>query len=302
MVSTNQESGRRPLTKTQAFCELTLAGALWGFGFVATIWSLQSFSPAETLFWRFVIATVFGLALSLSFWRKSPSWKLDLRLALPAGLILASLLLLQTIGLQHTTATKSGFLTCLYVIIVPIFHSIFKQKLPALKTWFWALTALLGPYFLVGAELKHLNQGDAWTVASAVGSAVHIIYIGKVSKKINSSFLFNNFQSLWCLLALTPLWLFTRTPPALETTALSMVGLLALGLGASLIAFALQVRSQKVLSDSTASMLFLLESPFAAVFGFFLLHERISAFQTFGALIIIAAAIGQILTESKKIH
>lgn len=279
---------------------MIIAGALWGFGFVATIWSLKAYTPQETLFWRFTIATLAGMILSLGLIKNSRTWKGDLRLALPAGVILMVLLILQTIGLQYTTATKSGFLTCLYVILVPIFHSVFGKKLPSITTWMWVLAALGGTYLLVGGNLGTLNQGDLWTIGSAFGSSAHIIYIGSISSRVKNSFLFNNFQSMWCLVALTPIWLYTK--PAIQTTVgfLPIAGLLFLGLGASLVAFALQIRAQKALSDTTASMLFLLESPFAALFGYLLLSEWLDIPQTLGAVLIIAAATGQILTDKTK--
>lgn len=286
-------------SKTRALAELTLAGALWGLGFVATVWALQSFSPQTTLVARFSIATALGLSLSLGILTQNRAWKNDLRLALPAGLILATVLFLQTVGLQYTTATKSGFLTCLYVVLVPLFHALFSRRSPSLKTWLWVLTALAGIYLLVGGHLDALSQGDLWMLGSAVGSAAHIIYIGKASKHVQNSFLFNNFQSLWCLLALTPPWLLDTSTRNPSPSPLSLAGLVILGAGASLIAFSLQIRAQKVLSDTTASMLFLLESPFAAFFGFLLLQERLDLHQSFGALIIITAAAGHILTDKR---
>ena len=74
----------------------------------------------------------------------------------------------------------------------------------------------------------------------------------------------------------------------------AIVGILSLGIASSVIAFYLQIRSQKVLSDATASMLFLLESPFAAVFGFLILKEQLRPVQIGGAVIIMLASVMQI--------
>lgn len=298
MVSIKLKFGQRPLTKNRAALEMIFAGALWGFGFVATVWALEAFTPVETLFFRFVIASIIGEILYLII--KGPNFtslREEILRALPAGLFLGGLLLLQTIGLKYTTATKSGFLTSLYVILVPLFNTWFFKSSGNWKNYVLTSLALLGTFILVDANLTGINTGDLWTLGCSVFGAFHIIYIGRISNKVGNAFRFNNFQSAWCLLALTPL-LLTQERSAWNVTDLKpILGILCLGLGSSIIAFYLQIRTQKVLSDSTASMLFLLESPFAALFGFLILNERLSWFQASGALLILIASVLQIVVD-----
>lgn len=279
------------------------AGVLWGFGFVATVWALRAFTPVETLVLRFVVATFAGEALYFLF--RGPNLttlREELVHSLPAGVLLGGLLLLQTIGLQYTTATKSGFLTSLYVILVPLFGAWFLGQKNHWRNYALALLALIGTFILMDANLSDFNKGDFWTLGCSVFGAFHILYIGHVSGKVGNAFRFNNLQSMWCLLALTPLLILPseRTTSHTLTTIpwLSWLGILCLGLGSSVIAFSLQIRSQKILSDSTASMLFLLESPLAALFGFWILNERLSIFQSGGALLILTASLLQILWDS----
>lgn len=304
MALTKPASGPKRLTKRQATLELTFAGVLWGFGFVATVWALQAFSPVETLVLRFVIATLAGELLYFLF--RGPNFttlREELAGSLPAGILLGGMLLLQTIGLQYTTATKSGFLTSLYVILVPLFSAWLLRKKNHWRNYALALLALAGTFVLMDANLTEFNQGDLWTLGCSVFAAFHILYIGHVSGKVGNAFRFNNLQSMWCLLALLPLLALpdTSAPPGTATGAsgwLPWIGVLCLGMGSSVIAFSLQIRSQKVLSDATASMLFLLESPFAALFGFLILNERLTPFQSGGALLILAASLLQILGDS----
>ncbi|MFV8258040.1 DMT family transporter [Bdellovibrio bacteriovorus] len=287
------------MTKNRAALELIFAGVLWGFGFVATVWALEAFTPVETLFFRFVIASVMGEILYLII--KGPNFtslREEIFRALPAGLLLGGMLLLQTIGLKYTTATKSGFLTSLYVILVPLFNAWFFKSAGNWKNYALTAMALLGTFILVDANLSGINSGDLWTLGCSVFAAFHIIYIGKISNKVGNAFRFNNFQSAWCLLALTPLLLTQERTVWNITEYKPILGILCLGLGSSIIAFYLQIRTQKVLSDSTASMLFLLESPFAALFGFLILSERLSVFQISGAVIIMIASVLQILTDT----
>ena len=286
------------MTKNRAVLELIFAGVLWGFGFVATVWAMAAFTPTETLVYRFIAATVIGEVLYLIIKGAAlRSAKEDFLRAMPAGAILGTMLLLQAIGLKFTTATKSGFITSLYVILVPLFNAWFFKNKSSWKNYALAGVALLGTFILMDANLSGINYGDLWTVACSILAAFHIIYIGKISNKVGNAFRFNNFQSFWSLLILPPL-LFMQDHVTWRTSNTEAIaGLLALGLGSSIIAFYLQVRTQRILSDTTASMLFLLESPFAAIFGFFILNERLTVFQTSGAVIIMIASVMQILWD-----
>lgn len=296
MALTKLAFGLKHLTKNQAALELTFAGILWGFGFVAAVWALEVYTPVEILVYRFILATLLGEIIYLLV--RGPSFasaKEDFLRALPAGALLGFMLLLQTIGLKYTTATKSGFLTSLYVILVPIINSWLYKHDSNWKNYFLAVLALIGTFILMNANLDGLNRGDLWTLGCSVIAAFHIIYIGRISSRVGNSFRFNNFQSFWCLVVLAPLLLWQEKIHFETHRWEPWAGVVILGAASSVIAFFLQIRSQKILSDSTASMLFLLESPFAALFGFWLLQERLSLFQLSGAVLILAAASLQIL-------
>ncbi len=286
------------MTKNRAVLELILAGVLWGFGFVATVWALRAFTPVETLVYRFIVAFFFGEILYfLVRGANFTTVREELFRALPAGLLLGGMLLLQTIGLKYTTATKSGFLTSLYVIIVPLINTVIFKTPSRWRNYALVILALIGTFVLMDAAIHDVNVGDLWTMGCSVIAAFHIIYIGRVSPRVGNAFRFNNFQSLWCLLALLPLLLTQEKVTTQTSQWQAWAGILCLGIASSVIAFYLQVRTQKILSDATASMLFLLESPFAALFGFLILNERLSPFQLSGAVMILVAAIFQILWE-----
>lgn len=286
------------MTKQRAVAELIFAGILWGFGFIATVWALKAFTPVETLVYRFIVAAVIGEILYLVI--KGPNFNTireELLRALPAGLLLSLLMLFQTIGLKYTTATKSGFLTSLYVILVPLFNTVFFKTRSHWKNYALVAVALLGTFILMDANLEGINVGDLWTLACSVMAALHIIYIGSISNRVGNAFRFNNFQSLWCLIFVSPLLLTQDTITITTSDSRAWIAIFSLGICSSVIAFYLQIRSQKILSDTTASMLFLLESPFAAIFGFLILSERLSLFQVFGAVIILVASSLQILWD-----
>lgn len=294
-------------TERQAVFELIFAGALWGFGFVATQWALTTWNPPGVLLWRFAGALVIGeiiYLLSQIRQKERTPWKGDFKIATPAGLLLGTFLLLQTIGLQYTTATKSGFITTLYVVFVPVANAlIFKKKLP-LSGYFLVGCACIGTFLLMDARLETLtsdiNIGDLWTLASALLATAHIIYIGRTAHKIKNSFRTNNFQSLWSLAIIVPAIFFMPNIQTGPVNPQSLFGVFILAAACSVLGFYIQVRTQQVLSDSTASMLFLLESPYAFFFAYVLMGDRLNGWQACGALLILGAALGMVLLESAQ--
>lgn len=281
------------MTRQRAVGELVLAGALWGFGFVATIWVLAELTPTELLVSRYLIATLVG---ELIWWLMLRGrgdrghWLRDFKLALPAGLLMAAFIFPQTLGLKYTSASKSGFLTTFYVILVPLFNRVFFKTPIRASRYGHATLAIFGAALLMGADAS-MNPGDWLTLLCAALAAVHILYIERISQRIDNPFRFNTFQSFFALVGVAPL-LFTQDGfkwwPA---DPKAIAGLLMLAIASSVIAFTIQIRTQKILSSATASMLFLLESPFALFFGILLLRESLSPAQGVGAVMILTAAL-----------
>lgn len=276
--------------RTRAVAELVLAGVIWGLGFVATIWALQDFSPVGFLIIRFLIAFALGEIIRIVILRR-PIWNAsDFKLSIFAGVLLASFLLPQTVGLLFTTATNSGFLTILYVVIVPILGFIAYGKKSPLRVYLLAGLAFFGAWLLMKAEFTNFNSGDLWTILCAFTASIHILYLGRYAHRIEDSFRFNNYQSLWCLIIVLPLAPFDPHFSMTSSNLLPWVGLLCTAIASSIIGFLIQVRAQKVLSETTAAQLFLLESPFALFFGFILLDEMITWMQALGAGLILLSS------------
>jgi drug/metabolite transporter (DMT)-like permease len=281
-----------PLERRNATLELLLASVIWGFGFVATVWALKETSALGFLFSRFALAFLAGEFLRFLFFRKGRQFwnSLDFKLSIGAGLLMASFLLPQTVGLLFTSASNSGFLTILYVVLVPILGWVFWGIRYPLPVYGLALVAFIGAFLLMGAQFHSLNTGDIWTLVCALMAAVHILYVGKIAPRIQDSFRFNNYQSLWCLIAVIPLLPFDSKLSILPTSLTPWLGLLSTAIGSSLIGFMIQIRAQKVLSDTTASQLFLLESPFAMLFGFLILSEEVTPLKLGGAFLILLSS------------
>ncbi len=283
------------MTKARAIYELVFAGLLWGFGFIATKWSLVCFSPALVLVLRYVFATGIGVLIHRFFQTPRPQSNPPKWTGILAGMFLAGFMITQTIGLQYTTATNSGFLTCLYVVFVPVFHLLWKRKNIGLKRAMNVLMAVIGAFLLSGGNIHTINVGDLWTVGCAVLSAFHILFIDHIAEDIGDPFQFNNLQSFWGLIFILPLaFAEKQSVLSVQTTDLAwaMAGVLFLALGSTLLAFLIQIRTQKILEPTTASMLFLLEGIFALVFGVIFYSEVLRPVQFIGvALILVGAAL-----------
>ncbi len=312
-------SGGRDL-KIQAVAELVFAGAIWGFGFVATIWALRSMGPMAMTGWRFILAAVLGISLALVI----PSLRqhvtlVQLKLSFIPGILVCLMLGLQTWGLKYTTATKGGFITTLYVLVVPLLEMWWRKRpLPRFHFFYVALGLLgvalicdlpsdileqmrtMGPTLpkAVITSRERWNIGDFLTLLCAIAASAHIIYLGFIQKKIGSAFVFNCLQSFWAALIPLSLAFAIEESPHLNWQDLSLPGFLSLLFASTMIAFALQVRAQKVLSPSLSSLLFLLESPFAAFFAVLLLHEHVSGAQWIGAALILLATAGSVWSST----
>jgi drug/metabolite transporter (DMT)-like permease len=292
-----QRSLQRPLI------ELTIAAILWGFGFVATVWSLPYLSPSAIIVYRFL--TSFGVGASIFLFTRPPlaQFKNEFKFSIFAGLGLGLCLFLQTMGLQYTSATNSGFITTLYVIFVPFIARIFLKERLYLFHWFCVTLALIGTAFVVNLGNLDLNKGDLLTLACALIASCQIVYISSIASRSHHPFILNTLQSFWAgapfLIALT------FESGAEKWNLLSMdsrgwIGMLSLTFGSTVLAFYLQMKAQKQINTSLASLIYLLESPSSCLFAVLLLGERLQPPQVLGAVLIIGSCVLATWFESRK--
>ncbi len=302
----SSENSTESWQKKIALLELIVATTLWGFAFVATVWALKAISPAAILFYRFLGAALVGITVlsAKGFFARSSSISktVDIlhsegvRSFWPATVIWGSLFL-QAWGLQYTTAVNSSFITTLYIIFVPLIRVFWGHEKFTVKYLFCVALALIGTALMVNvSQMTTPNFGDLLTLACSVLAALHIIMVGNIANKTKSDFAFNTMQSLWIAVFSCAYVVIAGADELAKWNLLNLdfngwIGMLAMTFGASLIAFYLQIKAQKKIPPSTASLLFLLESPVACVFSFLLLHEVILQNQYIGAGFIILAGI-----------
>lgn len=274
-----------------AIIELILAALFWGWGYVAMKWALVDFSFAEITFIRFMGAF---LLMAPRFHFKTHSS--NALLAFWPGLFLGATLLLQTAGLLYTTATKSAFISTLYALFVPIIGIVLDKKFPTLLFLIALALTLLGSALLVElqAGLIGVGPGELLTLGGALAAALQIYLIGYISKKIERPFVFNLWCCFWTgLIAFALLnflpdhgW-FNFISNVKQASAQSWFALLSMILFSTIAAFYWQVKNQKIISANLASLIFLMESPFAFLLAKQFLGETVSLYQLFGMYLIL---------------
>ena len=290
----------------QAVIELTLAGIIWGFSFTLVRWALIDFSATTLIFWRLSFAFILGEGIHFfankDLYKKS--WS-DARLAMLAGLFLGLSLFFQTYGLNYTTATNSGFITSLYVVLIPIIAALFFKQKIKIHHILLGLIAFTGMAFLLNFENFTMQIGEILTLGAAFTAAFQIMFIGKVARHAKSAFRFNNYQTFWSCVTILPFLVFEVKAKKLSlwpenVHLLSLLSVIALAVFVSILAFYLQVRAQRTLTTTTSSMLCLLEAPFAFIFATYFLSEKLESQQLFGALLILLSCALSVFMDRPK--
>jgi len=272
--------------------ELCVAAGIWGFAFIAIHMALEEVGP----FWinaiRFVGAVAVGAPLVLLVPpSRRPKRGSAASLSVLPGLALAGALLLQSWGMRYTTVTKSAFLTCLYVLFVPVLGALApggKRSTPTQMGC--AALAMAGAAMMTGFVPGGWNRGDLLMVGCAVLAAIQILLLDRVSNRVPSPFAFNLFQSAWAALPALAIALAFEPLPSWPISGKVWACIATLALASTLFAFFIQIRAQRQLPTDVVSMIFLLESPFAALFALLLLGEVPTPLQIGGALTILGAA------------
>ena len=281
------------------------AALFWGAGFIGSRFGLEAFTPMWVTFFRFLIAGVFLLPL-LKDIKKEDINRTVIGGAFACGVLLTFMIFLQVKGLQYTTVAKSSFITITYAFMTPVICSVFfKEKLSSVF-WSTVAMALVGILFLCDMNLSSLNYGDLLTFIGALLSSVHLLLIGHYAKKLPRLAVFNILQMFSvCAISFTLAMSFEGTAPI--TTGVifqdyrAIAGLVFMGVFSTSIAFMFQTKSQKVLKPYIAGLIFLLESPFAAVLGYFVLNETLSPMAIIGCVMVMMA-VGIVPFEKQIIH
>lgn len=212
------------------------------------------------------------------------------------GTALAVASSLQQIGLVYTSAGKAGFITALYILIVPIL-GLFLGKKVGIKVWAGVGLALIGMYFLCIKEGFSISYGDLLVVICAVIFSGHILIIDYFSPKVDGVKL--SCIQFWVAGILCAVPMIISEKPSLDAIAAAYAPLLYAGVLSCGVAYTLQIVAQKNTDPTVASLILSLESVFAALTGWLVIHETLSPKELFGCLLVFAAIILAQLPEKQ---
>jgi drug/metabolite transporter (DMT)-like permease len=261
---------------------LLITAIIWGFAFVAQRVGMDYVGPFTYNGVRFAIGSLSLLPLVLlareqrsaaSQILSRPGLKTILFGGAALGLTLFAGASLQQIGLVYTTAGKAGFITGLYVILVPILGLIWRQQ-PRIGTWIGAFLAAIGLYLLSVTEKFTIELGDLLVLIGAFFWAAHVLIIGWLSPRINPIKLaFSQYVACSILSLIAAAMIEVITFKSIFAAAVPILygGLLSVG-----IAYTLQVVAQRDAHPAHAAILLSLEAVFAAIGGWLILGEIIS--------------------------
>lgn len=276
-----------PSRRAELFADLGLfyAAVIWGATFVVVQWTLTGVDAITMVGYRFLIAgTLLLVYLALKGKPLLSNWPRALWLAT----ILWSLYASQTIGLNYTTASNSGFITGLFVVFVPIFLiTVFKRR-PTVWEIVATLISLGGLWILTGG-LRQINTGDALTLISAMTYALHLLYSDKYMKAGADPLLISCQQFL--LVGAFSLIFGWVTGRSFAITPVAVGWTLFLALFPTLSAFVIQMFAQRFTSPLRVSLIFAFEPVFAAVFAWTIGGELFAWKSAIGGLLIFAGLV-----------
>ena len=270
---------------------LLLTSFIWGLSFVAQSVSSDLVGPFTFNSIRLLIGGIVLVPFAIPSIRKGMHdpgyWKKTLKAGIVCGLLLAAASVTQQIGVGYSGAGKGGFITSVYIIIVPFISLIFGKKVEK-KTWIAGLVALIGMYLLCMGGKNTISVGDIYLILCALLFSFHIMAIDALGKDVDGitmsmlQFFVGGIVTFPGMVA---------EGPAISTVLSAWMPILYAGAFSCGIAYTLQVVGQKYVQPSHAVLILSLESVWAAIGGVVILSERMSASETIGCILVFAAVL-----------
>ena len=273
---------------------LFLCSVFWGMAFAAQSTAMEHMGPYTFVFLRSIITSVVLFCvhplmvhahiIPKTNENKAALWKTG---AL-CGVFLVAATLFQQIGLVTTTTAKSGFITALYIVIVPIL-GLFLGKKPQITIVFGVLLAVVGLYFLCMKGSLKIESGDLVTFFSAVVFAIHILVIDRFGANLDSVKL-SAIQFLTAAVV-SGVLAFTLETPTFASFADCWTSVLYVAICSGAMGYTLQIVGQKSTDPTIASLIMCLESVFSAVGGWILLNQTLSGQEMLGCVLMLSASV-----------
>ena len=283
---------------------LFMAALIWGFAFAFQSQGMDHMGPLTFNGVRFLIGAVVLVPVRFLFKKpgeKKKVTKKDIKVTVLGGIVCGLCLFvassLQQFGIQYTSIGKAGFLTTLYIILVPIIGIFFKRKV-SVFVWLGAILSVIGMYLLCVSETMSINKGDIFAFCCAIVFAFHILSVDYFAPKTNGvvlsclQFLTSGICAMICA------FIFER--PTMSEIVNGIVPLLYVGVMSSGVAYTLQILGQKNADPTIASLIMSLESAVSVLGGWLILHQKLTVKELIGCLLMFIAVIGVQLFDAKK--
>ena len=301
------DKGAKAMQKqTKGSILLLLCAMIWGAAFVAQSEGMQYVGAFTMGAARFFLAGLVLLPVIAVLDRKGwsqnrpvtrPDKKKQLLSGVLCGVLLFAATTLQQFGLLDTTVGKSGFVTALYIVFVPILGAVMGKR-AGLKVWLCALAAVFGMYLLCVGSGFSIAYGDLLTLGCAVLFAIHICYVGAVVPNMDGVRL-SCVQFFVCS-ALSAVGMLLFEAPDWGSILQCWWPIVYAGVFSGGVAYTFQIIGERDVQPALASLLMSLESVFAALFGWLLLGQSLSARELLGCAIMFAAIILSQLPERQR--
>ncbi|MDD4553665.1 MAG: DMT family transporter [Bacteroidales bacterium] len=286
---------------------LLLAAIIWGFAFVAQRIGMDYVGPFTYNGVRFALGTLVVMPILFIRIRKKrelihtglsiPQWKIVAG-SIVTGVLLFGGVAFQQVGLQYTTAGKAGFITGLYVVLVPICGLLIGRRM-RWPMWAGAILSLIGLYFLSITGTLAIGRGDLLVLFCAIIFTFHVLFIAWLSPLMDSYALAVIQFSVCTVLNL--IVAFVTEPVLIETILQAWIPIAYGGVLSVGIAYTLQVVAQKTAHPAYASIILSLEAVFAVIGGWMILHEALTQRMILGCgLMLSGMVMAQINTVKRE--
>ncbi len=281
---------------------LTICALIWGTAFVFQSVGMDYIKPFSFLAARSFVGCIVLIPLIIVSRVKSSVHKPDteknwLKGGIICGVVLFAASAFQQIGIQYTTAGEAGFLTALYIVIVPVL-GIFMGKKVGMQIWRAVALALIGAYLLSVKDGFSVSQGAWWLLLCSLVFSFHILVCEKYGTAADPIKL-SCMQFLVCGI-LSAVFAFAVEHPTAAAFTGAVIPILYCGIMSSGVAYTLQIVGQRYTQATVASLIMSLESVFSALAGWVILGEILSVREIIGCVLVFSAVVLAQLPSKKK--
>ena len=279
------------MKEQKAILLLLLTSLIWGLAFVAQSVSSESVGPFTFNAIRMIIGAIVLLPFALPYIKKHRGdreyWKKAIRGGILCGICLGAASVAQQTGVATSGAGKGGFITSLYIVIVPFISVVIGQKIRK-SIWLSAIVAICGMYLLSIGEGFTISSGDLWLIACAILFALHIMVIDATGKDVDGIILsFFQFLTAGILCSFGMI----AEQPEMSAILNAWLPILYAGAFSCGLAYTLQVIGQRYVRPSRAVFALSLESVWAAIGGVIILSEKLSTKEIIGCVLVFLAVL-----------